>query len=116
MKSIKNINILILLIYIDRMKLWIIHIIIYLYIWLFDILEWTNENKKIKGMIQIFKSIIINPILLIIYKFYYLLYIWMSTPLKIILVNRIYGIIFSVLIFMPLLNIYINNINKYIRW
>jgi hypothetical protein len=109
MKSIKNINILILLIYIDRMKLWIIHIIIYLYIWLFDILEWTNENKKIKGMIQIFKSIIINPILLIIYKFYYLLYIWMSTPLKIILVNRIYGIIFSVLIFMPLLNILLIN-------
>jgi hypothetical protein len=108
-KPIKNINILILLIYLDRIKLWIIYIIIYIYIWLFDLLEWSNENKIIKKIVQLIKSIIINPILLIIYKFYKLLHIWMSSSLKIILMNRIYGIIFSVLIFIPLLNILLIN-------
>jgi hypothetical protein len=44
MKPINSINVLILLIYIDRIKLWIIHIIIYLYIWLFNLLEYSNEN------------------------------------------------------------------------
>jgi hypothetical protein len=74
MKSIENVNILILLIYVDRIKLWLIYVIIYIYIWLFDLLELINENKIIKKIIQLIKSIIINPILLIIYKFYYLLY------------------------------------------
>ena len=110
MKPINSINVLILLIYIDRIKLWIIHIIIYLYIWLFNLLEYSNENQIIKIIIQLIKSIIINPILLIIYKFYKLLHIWVSTSLKIILINRIYGIILSVLIFIPLLNaLLINN-------
>jgi hypothetical protein len=118
-KPIKNINILLLLIYLDKIKLLVIYIIIYIYILLFNLLEWSNENKVIKGLEILIKSIIINPVLLIIHKFYYILYIWESTSIKNIFINRLFGMILVVLIFSPLLrSIYIllgsNLLNVYI--
>lgn len=107
-QPIKNINLIILLINIDKIKLIFINLIIYLYIWLFDLLELSNDNKLIKLLELILKSLIINPLLMIIHKYYYILYIWVSWSFKNIFVNRLfvnrlYGMILVVLIFSPIL-------------
>jgi hypothetical protein len=42
--------------------------------------------------------------LLIIHKFYHILYVWLSKPLKVIFIQRFYGIVLSIIILTPLLN------------
>jgi hypothetical protein len=103
MKPIKNIYLLILLINIDKIKLILINFIIYLYIFIFNLLEWSNNNKLVKLLEWILKSILINPLLMIIHKYYYLLYIWVSSSLRNIFLTRFYGMILVVLIFSPIL-------------
>jgi hypothetical protein len=88
-KPIKNENLIVLLINIDLIKLLLINIVIYLYIWLFNLLDNVNALEPIEDNISLLnqlliklvkllewavKSIIINPILIILHKFYYALY------------------------------------------
>src|SRR6516164_1675097 len=88
-KPIKNENLIVLLINIDLIKLLLINIVIYLYIWLFNLLDSVNALEPIEDNISLLnqlliklvkllewvvKSIIINPILIILHKFYYALY------------------------------------------
>jgi len=48
--------------------------------------------------------ILINPVLFIIYKVYRIIFIYLSIPLKVIFIQRFYGIVLSVIILTPLLN------------
>jgi len=60
--------------------------------------------KLVKLLEWVVKSIIINPILIILHKFYYALYMWGSIPIKELLFQRVLGMILVVLIFTPILS------------
>src|SRR6516164_9658536 len=118
-KPIKNENLIVLLINIDLIKLLLINIVIYLYIWLFNLLDKVGafmpieDNisllnqlliKLVKLLEWVVKSIIINPILIILHKFYYALYMLVYTSIKELLFQRVFGVILAVLIFTPILS------------
>ena len=106
--KLKNNKILWLLISIDRVKLLLISFIMNLYLFFFYLDNFNINNKVIRQIIKLIKYIIkvliINPILLILHKYYSILHFWLSASLKVIFIQRFYGIILVVLIFSPLLN------------
>lgn len=104
-KPTTNIYILLFLLKVDKIKSFLIYIVIYLYVWLFDLLDYAKNSKYkklyicVKVLRVIVESMLINIILLIIHKFYYILYKWMFMPFKELIRNRLFGMVLAVLIF-----------------
>jgi len=87
----------------------LLYLIAYIYIWLFDLYEFLEGKniyiiKLVKLLEWLLKALIINPYLIAIHKFYFVLYIWLNTPLNELIWKRIYGTVIAVLIFSPILN------------
>ena len=94
-----NENLLYILLWIDYLKLFIINALIVMSIKTYE-LKMTYKNKKIiNKLILIFENLTINPLLMILNKFYNVLYIWKTTPIFEIFFKRIYGSLLGILIF-----------------
>src|SRR6185295_16127913 len=109
LNPIKNQKLLKWLIRIDSVKAFPIKLVIALYVLLFDILVYSESKsnkiqKLVKFIVWLFKALLINPLLLVIYKFYVILYIWLMKPFKELILQRFYGMVLVVLIFSPILN------------
>ena len=108
--EIKNEKLLWVLINVDILKLLIINIIRNLYVLLFSLRNWSEAkgNLKLINLVKwvewLFKMLLINPALFIIYKVYRVIFIYLGMPLKAIFIQRFYGVILSVIILTPLLN------------
>jgi len=109
LKPIKSQKLLKWLIKIDSVKAFPMKLIIALYVLLFNIELYTEGKsnvirKLVKFIVWLFKALLINPLLLVIYKFYLVLYVWLTKPLKELILQRFYGMVLVVLIFSPILN------------
>ena len=108
--EIKNEKLLWVLINVDIFKLLVINIIRNLYVLLFSLRNWSEAKgglkliNLVKWVEWLFKMILINPVLFIIYKVYRIIFIYLSIPLKVIFIQRFYGIVLSIIILTSLLN------------
>jgi len=58
-----------------------------------------ESNLIIQICILVFENLTINPLKMILYKFYYALYNWKTTSILEIFFKRIYGNVLGILIF-----------------
>ena len=108
---LNKLNILIILFF-DILKLIYIYIIIYLYVLIYYLSKFNF--KFFNYIIWIINHIIINPVLALISRIYCILEIWKIQSLIDIFFNRIYGWLFSLLVFTPILTNLFNNDYIYI--
>lgn len=113
--QIKSEKILKLLIYINKYRNPIILLLIQFEKFIFNLLCIYN-NKLLKIIIYIMFILLINPINVFYYKFYNLLDLWKNNKYYKILINRMLGLILSILIFTNIIYMiqYILGINLFI--
>jgi len=92
-------NLLYIILWIDYIKLFIINMLIFCSIKIYELKMLYKDNKTINMVILLFENAITNPLKMILYKIYNGLYIWKTTPIFEILFKRIYGSILGILIF-----------------
>ena len=109
---------LLILLNIDRVKLILINFIKGIYIYIYDLrdLEYMyGRNKRYTLVLNciewLLKCIVVNPILLILHKFYYALHVLQGASLKDLFINSFFGVIISVLIFTPAISYLLLNYN-----
>ena len=113
--QIKSEKIIKLLIYINKYRNPIILLLIQFEKFIFNLLCIYN-NKLLKIIIYIMFILLINPINVFYYKFYNLLDLWKNNKYYKILINRMLGLILSILIFTNIIYMiqYILGINLFI--
>ncbi len=94
-----NENLLYIILWIDFIKMCIISALIFISIKINKLIFFYKHNKIIKNAILIFENLTINPLKIILYKFYYILNIWNETPILELFFKRIYGSLLGILIF-----------------
>ena len=106
--SIKNNKLLNLLIFLNKYKNPILLSLIRWDLWMYQCIKYIN-NKKLNFVIYILCILIINPIKIFHFKLYKVLWIWKDSRIQSIVLNRMLGLILSVLIFANLI-IYIKTL------
>ena len=101
---IYNEKFLYILLWIDYLKLCIINTLIFIRIKLYDLKIIDESNFMIKLCILIFENLTVNPLQMILYKFYNVLYNWNITPILEIFFKRIYGSVLGILIFSNIIS------------
>ena len=102
---------IIILFYLDIIKLIYIYIIIYLYVLIYYLSKFNF--RFFNYIIWIINHIIINPVLGLISRLYDILQFWKSRSLIDIFFNRIYGVLISILFFTPIFNYLLIIFNYY---
>jgi len=92
-------NLLYIFLWIDYFKLFLINILIFMSIKIYELKFSYKNNLIINLLILMFENIFINPVKMILYKIYNVLYIWKITSIIEIFFKRIYGSILGILIF-----------------
>ena len=94
-----NESLLYVILWIDYCKLIWLNMLIFFSIEIYELNFFYKNNKIIKNGILMFENVTINPLKILLYKFYYVLNIWNDTPILEIFFKRIYGSLLGILIF-----------------
>ena len=108
--KIKNKNIFKFIITLNKYRNPILILLIKWDILMYDFIIYYN-NKILNALIYLIYLIVINPVKILYFKFYMVLFIWKTNKIWNILFSRMFGLILSVLIFTNIINYMTNTLH-----
>jgi len=108
--KISDSKILNLIFYLNKYRNPILLLLIKLDVLTYDVIIYYN-NKILNFIIYLLYLLIINPLKILFFKYYIILWIWKTNKIWNILFNRMFGLILSVLIFTNVIGYMINTLH-----